>query len=132
MTEYYEKWKPDSRKERKVWWDKKTKLIDGMIITKERYLTKKLIKKILVLDSISDDELVGESLLSEGKWELKEIDEGILFDFEIELVEELFDKLQGKNKKPKLVIVNPKWVKKVIFAHYKLFEDPKYWKDKLP
>ncbi|MFC1536161.1 hypothetical protein ACFL4H_02190 [Candidatus Neomarinimicrobiota bacterium] len=45
MTEYYKKWKPDSRKERNVWWDKKTKLIDGMIITKERYLSKNLLKK---------------------------------------------------------------------------------------
>lgn len=129
MGNQKEKSKKLSNKEIKEVWDKSAQVIDSMIFTKRRYLTKELLRKIIVFDSIYNDEMVGEDLLKENgaEW-LENIDKGSITDYNPEYLDDLLQKLQedGGND---IIHVNPDWIIKVLLTDAKLYEDPKHWPD---
>lgn len=128
--ETYKDVKKPTRKEIKEAWAKSTELINSLLFTKERFLSINLLRKIIVLDSIINEELVDEELLNEhGKSWFENIGADAIPEYNPEYLDDLLKKLKGRNKGEVIIKITPKWIKKVILAYYKLFEDPKYQPD---
>lgn len=130
VIETYKDVKKPTRNEINEAWTKTTELINSLLFTKERLLSINLLRKIIVLDSLINEETVDEELLNErGKSWLENIGGDAIPDYNPEHLDDLLEKLKGRKKGEVIINITPKWIKKVILTYYKLFEDSKYQPD---
>lgn len=128
--ETYKDVKKPTRKEINEAWNKTTDLINNLLVIKKRYLSINLLRKIIVLDSLINEENVAEELFNERgeKW-LEYMYSDAIPDYNPEHLDGLLEKLKVRKKGEVIINITPKWIKKVILAYYKLFDDPKYQPD---
>lgn len=128
--ETYKDIKKPTRKESNDMWNKTTGFINNLLVIKKRYLSINLLRKIIVLDSLINEEAVGEDQFNEHgeKW-FEYMYADAIPDYNPEHLDDLLAKLKGRKKGNVIINITPKWIKNVILTYYKLFDDPKYQPD---